>query len=257
MKYIKQIIVDRIGRIVIENPPVNVLNNQLLDELTTVIDELYDDDNVKVITITGAGKSFVAGADIKEFIKMTNSEEAIQFALKGQEIFNKIEKLNKPVIAIINGSCLGGGLELAMACHIRIAANDANLGLPEINLGIMPGFAGTQRLMMLTTKAIATELILTGSMISGEEAARIGLVNKAVSAEQLEQWAIKMATKISGKGVNSIRSSLHAINQGYVNGQDMGMRVEAEEFGKILLTDDSKEGVQAFIEKRKPLFTDK
>jgi len=178
--------------------------------------------------------------------------------LHAQAIFNKIEKLNKPVIAAINGACLGGGLELAMSCHIRIAAEEAKLGQPEVNLGLIPGFGGTQRLPRLINKGRALEMILTGQPISGQEAERIGLINKAVPLAELKDTVKQMAEQIAlTKGKASIAATLAAVNQGMNSTFDGGLGIEAEEWAELFATADVKEGVNAFLEKRTAQFTDR
>lgn len=245
---------NQVAYITIANPPVNALSVQTLQELEKAIDSSVENTEIKVIVLTGEGKFFIAGANIKELSAIETSQKGREYGQYGQFVFNKIEQSPKPVIAMINGACLGGGLEIAMASHIRIAADSAKLGLPELNLGLIPGFGGTQRLARLTSKEKAMELILTSDVINGIEASRIGLVTKSVPLEELEATVRSMAEKISGKSLVSIGAALTSINRGVSYGQEQGFLIEAELFGKLFTSDDAKEGLQAFIEKRPPLF---
>lgn len=236
---------------------LNALNADTLKELGQAFAELGADDAVSVVILTGAGeKAFVAGADIS-FMKDLTAIEARKFALLGQEVFNTIENLPQPVIAAINGFALGGGCELAMACDIRIAAENAKFGQPEVSLGVPPGFAGTQRLPRIVGKGRAKELLYTAEMIDAQEAYRIGLVNKVTTGEELLAAAVKMATKIAAKGQVAIRLTKSAVNQGLEMDSARGMAYEAEVFGLVFSTTDQKEGMTAFLEKRKPEFTGK
>lgn len=240
--------------ITIANPPVNALSIQTLLELEKAINAALEDVEIKVIVLTGEGKFFIAGANIKELSAIETAQKGREYGQYGQFVFNKIEQSPKPVIAVINGACLGGGLEIAMASHIRIAADSAKLGLPELNLGLIPGFGGTQRLARLTGREKAIELILTSDVIDGKEASRIGLVSKSVPLEELEPAVRKMAEKISAKSSVSIHAALTAINQGGSHGQEQGYLLEAEMFGNLFTSEDAKEGLHAFIEKRQPVF---
>lgn len=253
LQKVKMRVESQIAYITITNPPANALDQQTLQELEQVINAVACDSEIKVVVLTGEGKMFIAGANIKEFT-FDSENLGTEFARKGQQVFQKIEQLKKPVIAMINGACLGGGLELAMACHIRIAADTAKLGLPELNLGLIPGFGGTQRLVRLTNRGKATELVLTGDMIDGKEASLIGLVSKSVPLHELDTTVKQMAEKISAKSSVSIEAALSAIDQGIVFGQEKGYLSEAELFGSLFITEDAKEGIQAFIEKRQPIF---
>lgn len=236
---------------------LNALNAATLKELGQVFGELGADDSVSVVILTGAGeKAFVAGADIS-FMKDLSAIEARKFALLGQEVFNTIENLPQPVIAAINGFALGGGCELAMACDIRLASENAKFGQPEVNLGVPPGFAGTQRLPRIVGKGRAKELLYTADMIDAQEAYRIGLVNKVTTVEELMGAAVKMAAKIASKGQVAIRLTKSAVNHGLEMDSARGMAYEAEVFGLVFSTADQKEGMTAFLEKRKPEFTGK
>ncbi len=240
--------------VTLNNPPANLLTFELLSELEKVLDLLAGDDEVKAVVITGSGSLFVAGADVKVIASISSSEEGESLAKRGQAVFDKLEQMQKPVIAAIMGFCLGGGLELAMACHIRIGGERVRLGQPEINLGIIPGFGGTQRLPRLTGQAKAIELILTGDMINAEEAKRLGLLNKVVPEGAVLKEAQGLAKKIAAKGKKAVEASLMAIQYGMEHPLPSGLTLEAELFGKICETEDKKEGVKAFLEKRQAKF---
>ena len=233
---------------------LNALNRKTIEELNKVFQALEEDEKVKVIILTGSGeKAFVAGADITEFAHFS-VEEARGLAKKGQEtLFDFIENLSTPVLAAVNGFALGGGLELAMACHFRIASDNAKMGLPEVSLGVIPGYGGTQRLPQLVGKGKAMELIMTAGMIAAEDAKECGLVNYVVPQEELMPLAEKIAGKIMRNSPIAISAAIRAIN---ANFEDVvnGFNVEIEEFGECFSTDDFKEGTTAFLEKRKPNF---
>lgn len=257
-QYVKLTKEERIAIITIDHPPVNALNTPTMAELGKVLDEIKSDDSVKAAIITGAGQfAFVAGADINEIAQLKSAAEAEKVASSGQAIITKIEKLGKPVICAINAVCLGGGNELAMACDIRIASDKARFGQPEVNLGIIPGFGGTQRLPRLVGRAKAKELILTGDMITAQEALRIGLINKVVSEGEVLKQAKDLAKKILSKGQVSIAASIKAIDEGIKMTIEDGLALEAKLFGQISETHDMKEGLKAFLEKRQPKFQDK
>jgi enoyl-CoA hydratase len=230
---------------------LNALNKTVLEELDAAIEEVYNDKNIKAVIITGAGeKAFVAGADISEFTNVKDDEgEAL--AKKGQDVFFKIENCPKPVIAAVNGFALGGGCELAMACHFRLASTNAKFGQPEVNLGLIPGYGGTQRLTMLVGKGKAMELMMTGSMIDAEEAKSLGLVNYVESPENLLTKAKEILNTILTKSPLAISKVIEAVNF-YFNKE--GFNKEAQLFGEVFLSDDKKEGTSAFLEKRKPVF---
>ena len=248
---------DRFALITINNPPVNVLSRQTMGELQSALARVKQEAAVKVVIITGAGAHFIAGADVKEIAQLKSPQEAQLVAAEGQAVITGIQRLGKPVIAAINGFCLGGGCELALACHLRIAGEQARLGQPEINLGIIPGFGGTQRLARLVGKAKATELILTGDLINAPEALRIGLVNKVVPSSELLKQAKDLARKIASKGQPAIACCLQAIEEGLTKSLDEGLALEAQLFGRIAQTKDMREGLTAFLEKRQPQFTDR
>ena len=233
---------------------LNALNKQTINELNTAILKAEKDASVRVIVITGAGeKAFIAGADIKEFASFSK-EEGKKLSKEGhQKLFNLIEKLSKPVLAAVNGFALGGGLELAMAAHIRVASENALLGLPEVSLGVIPGYGGTQRLAQLTGKGKAMELITTASMISSNDALKIGLVNHVVDQTELMPFCLKIAGKICKNSPNAIQNAINAINANYADGTD-GFETEIEAFGNCFGTKEFIEGTSAFLEKRKPNF---
>lgn len=248
----------RIAHVTINRPDkLNALNAQAKAELKQAFEIIKNDSNVDVVILTGAGeKAFVAGTDIKELTEL-NTESGKIFSEDGQSVFNLIENLGKPVIAAVNGYVLGGGTELALACHIRIASENAKFGQPEVNLGIIPGYGGTQRLARLIGKGRAMELILTGDQIDAQEAYRIGLVNKVVSQAELMKTAEAVAQKILSKGQLAIRLALKAVNMTAETNLTDGQALEASLFGLCCGTEDFKEGTKAFLEKRKPEFKSK
>lgn len=233
---------------------LNALNRQTLTELADVISFAVQNDEVRGVLLTGAGeKAFVAGADISEFAAYS-TEEGENLARNGQHlVFNAIENSCKPFVAAINGFALGGGLELAMACHIRVAADHAKMGLPEVTLGLIPGYGGTQRLTRLVGKGLAMEMILTAEMISAEKAGKIGLVNHVVPLAELISRAEEILTQIKLRAPLAIGAAIKSVNAALASGEN-GFEVEIEEFGKCFGTADFKEGVAAFAEKRKPEF---
>ncbi len=249
---------DNIAVVTLNRPDkLNALNAQTINDLDSVFDELKENERVHVIVLTGSGeKAFVAGADIKELNKL-DMISAKEFAEKGQRVFNKIDKFDKPVIAAVNGFALGGGCELALACHIRLASDNAKFGQPEVNLGIIPGYGGSQRLARLINTGRAMEYILTADMISADEAYRIGLVNKVHSQNELLDKAIEMANKITGKGQQAIRLAVKAVKAVDEMSLKEGQNLEASLFALCCGTDDFKEGTSAFLEKRKPMFKNK
>ena len=244
--------------VTIDRPKVlNALNAQTVDEIRQAFDAARSDDAVKVVILTGAGeKAFVAGADINELATMTPITGK-EIAERGQRTFRAIEKFPKPVIAAVNGFALGGGCELALACHIRIASDRAQLGLPEVTLGIIPGYGGTQRMARLLGKGKALELILTGDRIKADEAERIGLVNKVVPADQLMTVAEELARTIASRGPLAVRAAIEAVMSGSEMPMDEGQFLEATLFGLLASTEDMKEGMQAFLEKRTANFQNK
>ncbi len=240
--------------IIIINRPqsLNALNAKTISELSEVLGRISSDKNYRTVIITGSGeKSFVAGADIKEFSDF-GAEKAEELSRNGQKIlFDKIENFNKPVIAAINGFALGGGLELAMSCHIRYASENAKLGLPEVTLGLIPGYGGTQRLPKLVGKGLANELIFSAKMIPAQRAKEIGLVNEVFSLEELLPKTKELANIISLNSPMGISKAIIAVNQ---SDKENGFETEIKSFGELFEMEDKKEGVAAFLEKRKPAF---
>lgn len=246
---------NRIQTITINRPTkLNALNKETISELSQALTSAEKDAAVRVIIITGSGeKSFVAGADISEFSSF-NPAQGKELAANGQKtLFDLVENLSKPVIAAVNGFALGGGLELAMSCHFRLASGNAKLGLPEVTLGLIPGYGGTQRLAQLVGKGKAMELVLSAGMLSAEDALNWGLVNYAVEQADLLPKATELATKIAGNSPMAIGAAIRSVNDGYKDGVN-GYATEIDEFGKLFGTADFNEGVGAFLEKRKPNF---
>ena len=244
---------NRIAVVTLNRPQsLNALNKGLLDDLSSFFDDAKINDEIRVVILTGAGeKSFVAGADIKEFASF-NADEGKQLAGKGQErVFDKIENFTKPVIAAVNGFALGGGLELAMSAHFRIASNNAKLGLPEVTLGLIPGYGGTQRLPKLIGKGRAMQAIMTADMFTAEKAEQIGLVNEVVEQTDLINRAKEIASKITRNSSIAIAQAITAIN---ASDKENGFTIEIESFGNLFEEDDFREGTTAFVEKRKPNF---
>lgn len=236
---------------------MNALNKEVLNSLKELFEKARKDEEVKGIILTGEGeKAFVAGADIKEFSNYTPLE-ALKMSQFGQELFSKIENFPKPVLAAVNGFALGGGCELAMSCHIRIASKNAKFGQPEVTLGIIPGYGGTQRLPRLIGLGRALELILTGKMIDAEEALRIGLVNKVVEQTELINETKKLLIQIIEKAPLAIELALKTVISGKEMELEDGLKLEASNFACLFSTEDMKEGVSAFIEKRKAVFKNK
>jgi enoyl-CoA hydratase len=261
MKTLENIIVEQekgIATLFINRPDkLNALNKATIEELHDTLENLNHNDEIKVLVITGSGeKAFVAGADISEFAHFS-SKEGAQLAAKGQEIlFDYIENMKKPVIAAINGFALGGGLELAMACHFRIASDHAKMGLPEVSLGVIPGYGGTQRLPQLVGKGRAMEMIMTAGMITAEDAFRAGLVNHVVPQADLFATYTTLANKIMKNSPTAISKAIIAVNAGFKEGID-GFKAEINAFGDCFATEDFKEGTKAFLEKRKAEFKGK
>ncbi len=249
---------NRIGYVTINRPDkLNALNAKAKKELKQLFESLKSDDSVDVVILSGYGeKAFVAGTDIKELTELT-MESGKTFSANGQAVLDAIENLGKPVIAAVNGYALGGGCELALACTIRIASENAKFGQPEVNLGIIPGYGGTQRLARLVGKGKAMELILTGEQIDAHEAYRIGLVNNVVPISELKSAAETLAQTILAKGQVAVRLSLKAINMAHETNLTDGQALEASLFGVCCSSEDFKEGTKAFLEKRKPVFKNK
>ncbi len=258
--YVRYMVDNRAAIITIDHPPANAFNSQVLMELEMAIDEATADRQVKVIIITGAGQFFVAGADINEINAVKDDREGATALIKrGQDLFLKIERSTKPVIAAVNGRfALGGGNELAMACHIRLAEDSVQFGQPEIKLGIIPGWGGTQRLPRLVGKGKALELILTGANIKAQEAYRLGMINKVVPVGSVLREAKRMARVISMWSALPIKAILTAVNEGMQEqDMDVAMKVEREQFVGLQGSEDMEEGLNAFLEKRRPQFNDR
>lgn len=236
---------------------LNALNKETIQELHDAFDQANNDDKTKVIVLTGSGeKAFVAGADISEFAHFS-VDEGGKLAAKGQELlFDFVENLSTPVIAAVNGFALGGGLELAMSCHFRVASTNAKMGLPEVSLGVIPGYGGTQRLPQLIGKGRAMEMIMTAGMIDANQALSYGLVNHVKSQEELLSFAHELAGKIMRNSSVAIGKAIKAVNANFKEGKD-GFKVEIKQFGKCFGTEDFKEGTTAFLEKRKADFPGK
>ncbi len=248
---------DGIATVTVNRPTVrNALNGDTVAELRAVFEEIRNDDAIRVAILTGAGdKAFVAGADINELAGLATQPDAGKdYALSGQAVFDAIERLGKPVIAAVNGYALGGGCELAMACTLRIASENAAFGQPEVKLGITPGYGGTQRLPRLVGKGRALQILLTGDLVTSAEALRIGLVNQVVPFAELSLTVEAVAKKIMGNAPLAVKFCLEAVHRGMEMTLEQGQFVEAAVFGLCCATEDMKEGTRAFLEKRAPSF---
>ena len=254
MEYLRWSYQDSIATITIQRPPANALSSGLLRELSAVLDEIEPNREIRVIVIHGEGRFFSAGADIKEFTTVTSSKGFANLGKFGQDLFDRMEKFSKPIIAAIHGAALGGGLELAMACHIRYVSETAKLGLPELQLGLVPGFAGTQRLPKYVGVARAAEMLFTSEPITGLEAVQYGLANHAFPENEVLDQAFKLAEKIAKKSPVSISASIQLLNYAKTEEFYEGTKKEAELFGEVFVSNDAKEGIQAFLEKREPNF---
>lgn len=240
----------RVARITLNHPPANVLTLAVLQDLEECFRTVDGDPQVRVTIVTGAGRFFCAGADVHELVDLRTAHLGLTFAQRGQGLLNRIEGCRKPVLAAINGTCVGGGLEVALACHIRLAASGIQLGLPEIKLGLIPGFGGTQRLPRVVGTSKAAELILTGDSIVAEEALRIGLVNQVVPGPQLLPQAEALAAVIASRGEAAVQAALQAIGESLEAPLSQGLVREAELFGALCASEDKQEATQAFLEKR-------
>ena len=257
-QFVKIALEDRLAILTIDRPPVNALNAAAMAELDEAVDEVIANPLAKAVLITGAGQlAFVAGADINEFTQIENAAQSVETARRGQAVFTKIENAPKPFIAAINGVALGGGMELALACHLRVIGDRARLGQPEITLGIIPGWGGTQRLPRLVGRAKAIEMILTGDSVTAQEAYRIGLVNKVVPGGEVLKAARDLGKKIAQKGAVTVRAALDAITQGSARTLAEGLEIEAGQFSVLFETEDLREGISAFLQKRQPVFKDR
>ena len=249
--------IERITMITINRPKMNTLSYETLEELKHAFVRAKDDPETKVVLFTGSGeKAFIAGMDLNEF-KLLPPLMGKMVAEKGQALTLLMENIGKPTIAVVNGFCVGGGTELALACTMRVASPDAKFGLPEVGLGIMPGYGGTQRLPRLVGEGRAMEIVLSSELIDSEEAYRIGLVNKIFPKESLMQDSMQFAQRFSQKGAISLSSAIQAVHYGLEGPLEQGLKLEASLAGLTWATEDSREGRTAFLEKRKPIFKDK
>ncbi|MEH7389006.1 enoyl-CoA hydratase [Bacillus sp. JJ1503] len=257
MEYLKWSNQDMVATITIERPPANALSSGLLKELSALLDEIEANDEIRVILIHGEGRFFSAGADIKEFTTIKTGDDFSKLSTYGQELFERMETFPKPIIAAIHGAALGGGLELAMGCHFRLVAENSKLGLPELQLGLIPGFAGTQRLPRLVGTAKAAEMLFTSDPITGLEAVQYGLANHAYPESELLENAYNIAKKIAKKSPVSIKAAIDLLNYSKPKEYFEGVKMEAQLFGDVFVSEDGKEGISSFIEKREPKFTGK
>jgi len=250
--------VDNVSILTINRPKaLNALNKDTLLDIKAAVEVFRDDPEAAVLIITGSGdKSFVAGADITYMLDI-NAMQGREFGLLGQSVFKLIETIEKPVIAAVNGFCLGGGCELAMSCDFRICSDKAKFGQPEVGLGVTPGFGGTQRLPRIVGTGMAKQLLYSGDTIEADEALRIGLVNTVVDADMLLDYVMKLAKRIASRGQAAVRFCKVAVNEGMQTDIDRAMTIEADLFGICFATADQKEGMGAFVEKRKAQFTGK
>lgn len=245
---------ENVAVVYFDNPPLNALDEETMEAFEDVMNKLTQDSTVHVIMLTGKGSTFVVGADVNAVQQVDTYQKGVEVTSRAQAIVSLCELSPKPVIAVINGLCLGGGMEIALACHMRIAAANAQMGLPEIMLGIIPAFGGTQRSARLLGNAKALEIMLTGMFINMDEALRIGLVNRVYSPETLMDESLKFASSIAKKGQVAVRAIVEAVMQGSKLSLEEGLKLESTLFGKIAETHDKKEGIEAFLQKRKPQF---
>jgi enoyl-CoA hydratase len=242
-----------IARLTVHRPDkLNALNHETLTELARAFDALESDSNVRCVVITGSGeKAFVAGADINELVAMPSAMAAKELAYFGQQVFGRLDRMTKPSIAMVNGFALGGGCELALACTLRTASKTARFGLPEVSLGIIPGYGGTQRLARIAGPGVAREWVLTGEMIGAEEAWRVGVVNRLFAPEELKEGTWKLAETILSRGPIALRLALETIRRGLNMSQQEGEIIESDMFGLASTTDDMRQRMQAFLDKAK------
>ena len=255
--FVKCEIEGKIAVVTIDRPPVNALNYDVITQLGEVADQLAQNQEIGAVIVTGAGnKAFVAGADINE-VDVLDDTMGFTFSRRGQKVFDKIADLPVPVIAAVNGFALGGGCELSLACDIRVVAANAKMGVPEVSLGVIPGYGGTQRLPRVIATGKAKELIFTGDMVNAEEAYRIGLADRVVPEGQALEEAKKLAGTILTKGPLAVRTAKKAVNQGLACPLEQGLFIEAQVFNGLCNSADKAEGTKSFLEKRKPNFTGK
>ena len=257
MEFLSWKVEDGVAVVTINRPPANALSQGLIKEVDELLNAVEHDEAVRVIVLHGEGRFFSAGADIKEFTDVQTGEEFAKLAQNGQVVFERLETFSKPVIAAIHGAALGGGLELAMSCHMRFVTEKAKLGLPELQLGIIPGFAGTQRLPRYVGVAKAAEMMFTSDPISGVEAVQWGLANRSFTDEDLMPKTLEIAKKIAKKSPIALKAAIHMLQYSKPASFFEGVAAEAESFGTVFVSEDAKEGIQAFIEKREPVFKGK
>lgn len=257
MEFLSWTVENHVAKVTINRPPANALSRALILEVNELLSAVEHDDSVRVIVLHGEGRFFSAGADIKEFTSIKTGEEFSALAASGQEIFERVERFSKPVIASIHGAALGGGLELAMSCHMRIVSENAKLGLPELQLGLIPGFAGTQRLPRLVGMPKAAEMLLTSEPISGLEAVQWGLANRAYAEDELLAKTMELASKIAKKSPVAMKAAIDMLQFAKSFAYDEGVKAEAQSFGTVFVSEDAQEGIAAFIEKREPSFKGK
>lgn len=248
---------DGVAVATINRPPANALSRALIMEVNSLLDEVEHDEEVRAIVLHGEGRFFSAGADIKEFTEVTSGEEFSKLSASGQAVFERVETFHKPLIAAIHGAALGGGLELAMSCHMRFVSENAKLGLPELQLGLIPGFAGTQRLPRYVGVAKAAEMLLTSDPITGAEAAQLGLANRAYAEADLLSETLSIAKKIAKKSPVSVKAAIDMLQYSKSASYHDGVKAEAASFGTVFVSEDAKEGIQAFLEKREAQFKGK
>lgn len=261
-QYLKVESQDRVGVLTIDRPPVNALSRPLLEEISAMLDAVIANPQIKALVVTGAGeKVFAAGADIKVFAQVETVPDALEdvqnYIKLAQDVFLKLDRLALPTIAAINGTCLGGGLELALACDMRYAAEHASLGAPEINLGLIPGWGGTQRLPRIVGHSHALELILTGEPISAAQALQMGLVSQVVPGTQLLNAALDLGHKIARRSRIAITAALRAVTDGIEMPFEQGLALERQQFATTIRSEDAREGLAAFLAKRQPDFQDR
>lgn len=255
MSFFQTTVEDRVAIVTYSRPPANALSQAVLTSLNELLTELEENKEVRVIVLKGEGRFFSAGADIKEFTTVTTEDGFAELGKGGQDVFERMETLSKPIIAAIHGAALGGGLELAMGCHLRLVTPNAKLGLPELQLGLVPGFAGTQRLPRLIGSAKAAELLFTSEPLTGEEAVQWGLANRVVEEEKLFDEAIVLAKKIAEKSPVALKETISLLNYSKSKNFYEGVKKEQAAFGRVFTSKDGQEGIAAFLQKRKPTFT--
>ena len=243
-----------VALIAIDRPPLNILSFDYYQELCERMIDLIEAKKIKVVVLTGRNQVFVSGLDIKEIGRIETPDENTRKTMAIKVLFRRIERLKRPIIAAINGNCFGGGIELAMACHMRLASREAKLGLPEITLGTIPSFGGTQRLPRIIGLAKALEIMLTGKLISGEEAFRIGLINEVCTSEELLDRALSLAHEIADKSMAAVEAMVQAATEGLEHDIEKGVELESELSSTLTGTSNMREGITAFLEKRKPVF---